>query len=252
MEKHIFIKNLKFLVGSYNEVKNEVLRQIASKRSPIVLPCSLNDIANVSIYSNLRTYYSQIDICTTDGMPLVWWSILQTKSKIERVYGPDLTKSILMDTQGIRFRHVFCGTSTARLKKLMETILKIAPSINIVGSFSPRVQIKETKEEKECLQKIIKCSPSILWIGISSPKQVVLAVRWKRHFPHTAIFCVGAALDLISGEISAAPRWMQYLGIEWLFRLMVEPRRLYKRYLFVIPRFLLHEVLTRLRGYFPF
>lgn len=252
MEKHIFIKNLKFLVGSYNEVKNEALRQTASKRSPIVLPCSLNDVANVSIYPNLRTYYNQIDICTTDGMPLVWWAILQTKSKIERVYGPSLTKSVLIDTQGVRFRHVFCGASTTRLKKMMERILIFAPKTNIVGSFSPRVQLKETKEEKECLQKIIKCAPSILWFGISSPKQVVLAARWKRYLPHTAIFCVGAALDLISGEIPVAPRWMQYLGLEWLFRLMVEPRRLYKRYLFVIPRFLLHEALTWLRGYFPF
>ncbi len=252
MEKHIFIKNLKFLVGSYNEVKDEVLRQTASKRSLIVLPCSLNDVASTSLYPKLKTYYRRIDMCTTDGVPLVWWATLQTKSKIERVYGPNLTKSILIDTQGVRFRHVFCGSSTTRLKKLVDRVLAFAPNVNIVGLFSPKIQLKATKEEKVCLKKIIKCAPSILWFGISSPKQVVLAARWKRYLPHTAFFCVGAALDLISGEIPVAPRWMQYLGLEWLFRLMVEPRRLYKRYLFVIPRFLLHEALTWLKGYFFF
>lgn len=252
MGRHATIKKLKFFIGLYTEVKDEIVRQITLRKSFIVLPCSLNDIANASLYPNLKAHYRHIDMCTTDGIPLVLWATLKIKSKVERVYGPSLTKGILIDTQGIHFRHVFCGTSTARLKKLMETILKIAPSINIVGSFSPRVQLNETKEEKEYVKEIIKRRPTILWIGISSPKQVVLASRWKRYFPHTTIFCVGAAFDLISGETPIAPSWLQYLGLEWLFRLIVEPRRLYKRYLFVIPRFLFHQTITWLRGYFFF
>ncbi|MBI4065122.1 WecB/TagA/CpsF family glycosyltransferase [Candidatus Gottesmanbacteria bacterium] len=252
METHLIIKGLAFFVGPYNNVKDEILRQITLRNGLIVLPCSLHDLASASLYPELKNYYRRVDICTTDGTPLVWWATLQARQRVDRVYGPDLMKSILVDVQGDHFRHVFCGSSPVRLKSLVESIFKIAPKTHIMGTFTPTIHIKETKEEKECLQKVIDCRPSILWIGISSPKQVVLASRWKRYFPHTTIFCVGAALDLISGAIPVVPRWMQYLGLEWLFRLMVEPRRLYKRYLFLIPKFLLQEALIRLRGYFLF
>ncbi len=250
MGKYLIISGLRFLVGPYNNVKEEIVRQIRFKRGLIVLPCSLHDVASVSLHCNLKSHYDRVDICTTDGMPLVWWAALQAWHKVERVYGPDLMKSVLINTQGDHFRHVFCGSSPSRLKRLVDRITKIAPETHVVGAFTPTIQLRETKEERRCLQKIIERKPSVLWLGISSPKQVALAARWKKHLPRSTIFCVGAAFDLISGALPTAPAWMQTTGLEWLFRLIREPRRLYKRYLFVIPRFLFNEILSRLRSYF--
>lgn len=248
MEKYLYIKDLKFLVGLFADVESKIVEQIAKKGSLVVLPCSLNDIASASTSPGLMSSYRNIDICVTDGVPLVWWSAHRTKYKTERIYGPELAMSVMRDTQGKQLRHVLCGSSPIRLQKFMNRVLSIAPKINIVGMFSPTILIQKTKEEEECLQKIIKCGPSILWIGMSSPKQVVLAARWKRQFPHATIMCVGAALDLISGEVPTAPLWMQAMGLEWLFRLIAEPKRLYKRYLFTIPRFILGEITLKLWG----
>lgn len=242
MKEQLVIKNLPFLVGSFDEVKDEIMQHVIQKRSLIVLPCSLHDIASVSLYPEFKKFYERVDICTTDGMPVVWWAMLQTKRKVDRVYGPDLMKSILIDTQSVRFRHVFCGSSPFLLNKLIDKISLIAPKINIVGLISPSIELKQTDEERQSLQQIIGYKPSVLWLGVSSPKQVILAVRWKRHFPHAVIVCVGAAFDMISGVVPSTPKWLQAIGFEWFVRLMVEPRRLYKRYLVLIPRFLFGEL----------
>lgn len=248
-KNYLLIKNLRFLVGYYHTVKEEIVTQITRRKSMIVLACSLHDVAIASLYPNLIQYYREVDMCTTDGMLLVWWAIFHTRHIAERVYGPDLMKSILVETQGDRFRHVFCGSSLTHLKSLTDRITHIAPKAHIVGVFAPQIELKETTEERSCLQQIVECKPSVLWLGISTPKQVVLAARWKKHFPRTAIICVGAAFDLVSGSLPRAPAWVQAIGFEWLFRLICEPKRLYKRYLIIIPRFILREITAKLRAF---
>ncbi len=247
MKQYLVIKNLRFLVGYYRIVKNEIVTNITRRKSLLVLACSLHDVAGVSLYPDLAKYYREVDICTTDGMSLVWWAIFRTRHIVERVYGPNLMKSILVDTQGVSYRHVFCGSSPPHLRSLVKRVMQIAPKVSIIEVFSPQIELQETREERLCLRRIIACKPSVLWIGISTPKQVALAARWKKYFPRTTIICVGAAFDLISGTLPSAPKWVQTSGFEWLFRLIIEPRRLYIRYVITIPRFMLNEITMRIR-----
>jgi len=247
MGKRLWIKKLKFNVGPYNEIKREIVELITRRKSVIVLACSLHDVAIAASYPHAMNYYRKVDMCTTDGMFLVWFVMIRTWHNVERVYGADLMKSLLVDTQGDRFTHVFCGSSPDRLKLLIDKIKIIAPNARVAGSFTPKIELQETKEERVCLQQIIAHKPSVLWLGISSPKQVALAARWKKYFPQTTIICVGAAFDLVSGALPSAPAWMQRAGFEWLFRLLIEPRRLYKRYLFIIPTFLAHELVESVK-----
>ena len=244
----LIIKNLRFIVGRYNAVVEEVVAGIAQRRGMIVVACSMNDVANASLYPDIGRCYHDVDICTSDGMPLVWWASLCVHRGVDRVYGPDLMKSVITGTQSSRLKHVFCGSSPPRLTNLVNVLTSIAPKVHIAGVFAPKLESEETTDEQSVLEQIIACKPSVLWLGISTPKQVMLAARWKKRLPRTAIVCVGAAFDQVSGATQRAPGWMQMCGLEWLFRLIIEPRRLYRRYLFVIPRFILKEIVVRLQS----
>ena len=225
-------------VGSFKDVTNYVLEKISEKKSTIILPCSLNDLAAASQSKAATKYYKEVSICTTDGVPLVWWARIKTKRRVERVYGPDLMRAILIKTQGSSFRHYFVAASGNTLAALPKSLKKLAAGLNIVG----RTLLKRGssgKAEIQILKSIRDKKPTILWIGIGSPKGVELAAYWRKLLPNTIIFCVGAAIELVSGVKPTAPVWMQRAGLEWLFRLALEPRRLWRRYLIDIPLFLI-------------
>lgn len=240
----ITIESLAFTVGSYNNVITEILRKITLKKNFILLPCSLNDLYSVSENSQTKKLYQKVDIITTDGMPLVWYSKLKLKKNIERVYGPDLTYDILKKTQGKKYKHCLYGTTKENLEKLELEIKKFAPKINIVLKIAPPFRPLTAAEEKEYIDKIKKNKVNILWIGLNSPKQVELAAKWKEKLPKTSFFCVGAAFDFVAKNKPIAPKFMKENGLEWLFRLVSEPKRLYRRYLIQVPKYLLKKLFT--------
>lgn len=227
-----------FYLGKFSKVESYIVEKIKKRQSFIVLPCSLNDLAALSRSPNLTQPYRNIDVCTADGVPLVWWARWKIGEIVERVYGPSLMKSVLVALQGTRYSHVFYGSSKQTLMKLRKSIHSFAPDTNILTMISPPYRTLTSLEERRYLKTIKQHNSSVLWIGLSSPKQVILASKWKRSLPNTTIFCVGAAFDLLAGTKSMAPRWMRQAGLEWLFRLISEPRRLWRRYLIDIPVFL--------------
>lgn len=233
------ISSLPFVIGRYDEVVKKIISTINQKKSNIILPCSLNDLSIISQNSSLKKIYDKVNIFTTDGKPLVWWMILKNKRAVDRVYGPDLMKDIIINTQGKNHKHVLFGSGKKTLNKLLLEIKKFAPKTNIRLNISPPFKKLSSKENDQYLDKIKSVKPTVLWIGLSSPKQVEFAAKWKKRLPHTTIFCVGAAFDFIAGTKPMAPRWMQNISLEWFFRLITEPRRLWKRYLVDIPLFLL-------------
>jgi N-acetylglucosaminyldiphosphoundecaprenol N-acetyl-beta-D-mannosaminyltransferase len=192
--------------------------------------------------------YQRIDICTTDGMPLVWFARWKTGTKIERVYGPDLMKTVLQKTQGKKYQHVFFGTTKKTLTQLTKNIQLFAPQLNTVSNIAPPFRKLTDTEIRQYARAIRPGKKSILWIGMSSPKQVVAALQWKQQLPNAAIFCVGAAFDFLAGQTAQAPRWVQQLGLEWLFRLLIEPRRLWHRYGVAIPSYLVRTALRSVFG----
>jgi N-acetylglucosaminyldiphosphoundecaprenol N-acetyl-beta-D-mannosaminyltransferase len=236
-----------FFFDTYDAVLRSILERVRKRASLITLPCSLYDIAQLASSPDLAQKYRNVDIFTTDGMPLVWWGRWKMGKPVERVYGPDLMRSVLIKFQGKKFSHVFYGSSKRTLKRLHKAIRSFAPKTNILEMISPPFRALTSYEERQYLEIIRRHNPNVLWIGLSSPKQVVLASKWKAYLPNTSIFCVGAAFDLLAGTKPMAPKWMQRMGLEWLFRLLTEPRRLWKRYLFDIPLFLLFSFLSGLR-----
>jgi N-acetylglucosaminyldiphosphoundecaprenol N-acetyl-beta-D-mannosaminyltransferase len=237
-KQDLFRLNIAIYPGSFSEVTHEILERIRQRSSTIVLPFSLNDLASIrNQKENLRSYRN-VDICTTDGMPIVWWFNLH-KVRTERVYGPELMKEIITHTQGKQIKHYLLGSSPLVLHLLRNELTKFAPKVNIVGSFSPPYRQLENSDIKAIAKQIKKCRATIVWIGLSSPKQVILAASLKKVLPKTSFFCVGAAFDIVSKTKPMAPKLLQILGLEWLFRVVLEPKRLWKRYCIDIPLCLL-------------
>lgn len=241
----IRINGLRFSVGLYSTVIARIKEGIIKKSGNTILACSLNDLACASESASMMADYRSIDMCTADSMMLVWWfRRVLNMPYVERVYGPDLFKSILQQTQNRQVRHAFCGSTQKRHALLLKAIDHIAPRITIAGIFSPVLSFAVTDDEQTVLRQIKSSKPSVLWLGIGSPKQVTIASRWKKELPNTTIICVGAAFDFVSGAVSQSPRWMQKSGLEWLHRLVTEPRRLAPRYLYNIPKFIFFKALT--------
>jgi N-acetylglucosaminyldiphosphoundecaprenol N-acetyl-beta-D-mannosaminyltransferase len=176
-------------------------------------------------------------IVVADGMPLVWLGRLLGYSSIGRVNGPELMEVLFARQEYRNLKHFFYGGSESVVTNFRNVIVSRFGDFNLIGAHYPPFKPLGFSEDEEVLARIRALQPNIVWVGLSTPKQEV----WM-HMHMAKIGCgigvgVGAAFDLLSGTTRRAPRWIQRSGFEWLFRLAVEPRRLYKRYFFVIPRF---------------
>lgn len=234
------LQSLNFIFGKKTEITDFLLNQISQKKSLVILPASLNDLAVTDADQNLKNIYKKVNFCVTDGMPLVWFFFWKNLLKVERVYGPTLMTDILkLGTKDLK--HFFYGSSEKTIKNLKKELKNKHATLQIVGMISPPFRELSSYEEAHYLSDIRREKADVLWLGISSPKQVQLAVRWKKFLPNTVIFCVGAAFDYVAGTTMKPPVWMQKIGLEWFFRLATNPRRLAKRYLLNIPKFLLRR-----------
>lgn len=208
------------------------------KRGKTVLACSMNDIIWSQKSLVVANSLKQANLLTADGMSLVWASKVLKGIKIQRVYGPDLMLNVCQQTAGKQVSHFFYGSTNLVLKKLISNLKKRFPKLKISGFYSPPFCPLSVRDKKMLIKKIDNNKSNIVWVGLGCPKQNLLS-RWAlKKFPSCVMVGVGAAFDFIAGTKKQAPKWMQNFGLEWLFRLVQEPRRLFKRYFLGIPKFL--------------
>jgi N-acetylglucosaminyldiphosphoundecaprenol N-acetyl-beta-D-mannosaminyltransferase len=228
-----FGKIFSFTVVSEN--LNSFIDFLVTKKpnSPkIVAALTMNELLQV------RNLLDEPDFLIPDGMPMVWLlKLLRPES--ERIYGPDVMSSVFKNTASGNKKHYFYGSSPEVLTSLINKITKDYPQLNIVGQKSPPFGELTKDEEQKHFSKIKRAKPDFIWIGLGGKKQVETSLRLRDFLASGAyIMTVGAAFDFISGNKKQAPRIIQQLGLEWFFRLLSEPKRLWKRYVLQIPIFL--------------
>jgi N-acetylglucosaminyldiphosphoundecaprenol N-acetyl-beta-D-mannosaminyltransferase len=136
-------------------------------------------------------------------------------------------------------RHYFYGATGETLAKLKENLLDQFPGLQIVGMYSPPFRPLTEAEKDTVTEQVNAASPDIVWCGLGTPKQDFWVAEFRPRLNCSAILAVGAAFDFHARRIRQAPRWMMSAGLEWLFRLYIEPRRLWRRYIIGNPRFIL-------------
>jgi len=194
----------------------------------------------------LRRIQNASGLSTPDGMPLVWLSRLKGFRHVERVYGPDLMLALCERSAAKGYRHFFYGGAEGVPEQLASVLQKRFPGLQVAGFFSPPFRPLAPEEDEQIVQIINKAAPDVVWVGLGSPKQERWMAEHVGRLTAPVLIGVGAAFDFLTGRKPQAPRWMQRAGLEWLFRLLTEPRRLWRRYLINNPLFVALVVLQAL------
>lgn len=185
--------------------------------------------------AHYHTVQSEAAFVLPDGKPLSVYSRKHGFADAERVTGPDLMLELFKRDNGLR--HYFYGSTEETLTMLREKLMEQYPNLKIAGMVSPPFHELSEAEDAEEVRKINESGADIIWVGLGAPKQENWMYEHKDKVQGVMIG-VGAGFDYHAGNIKRAPKWMQKMSLEWLYRLLQDPKRLFKRYLVTNTRYL--------------
>jgi N-acetylglucosaminyldiphosphoundecaprenol N-acetyl-beta-D-mannosaminyltransferase len=178
----------------------------------------------------LRRILNASGMTTPDGMAIVWLLKLKGHKHVSRVYGPDLMLETCWAGLERGYRHFLYGGADGVAEALATALRARFPMLQVVGTHTPPFRDLTDDEDQAAVERINRAQPDIVWVGLSTPKQERWMAAHLGLIQAPVMIGVGAAFDFLSGRKPQAPRWMQLSGLEWLFRLATEPRRLWPRY----------------------
>ncbi len=184
-----------------------------------------------------RKILDTADLVVPDGMPLVWLARKKRHPLRRRVYGPELMATFCEQTARKGYRHFFYGGQPGVPEQLAEIFSKRFQGLVVAGTYSPPFRALMPEEVERIVDTILQAAPDVLWVGMSTPKQEQWMHEYRARINVPVMVGVGAAFDFHTGKSKQAPVWMREHGLEWLFRLSREPRRLWRRYIIHGSRF---------------
>ena len=210
----------------------DVITRAASQRQPAVVSChAVHALVTFSGDANLREKANSFDMITPDGQPLRWALNLLHRARLrERVYGPELMRRLCERAARDGVSIYLYGGTEAVLAELTANLSRQFPALKIAGGDAPPFRALTEQEDRAIVDHINDSGAGLVFIGLGCPKQDLFAFDHKDRLRAVQL-CVGAAFDFHAGMKPMAPEWMQRRGLEWVFRLVSEPRRLWKRYL---------------------
>ena len=204
---------------------------IRDKGQGYVCVCPASTIVECTRDDAVREAVNAAYLATPDGMPLVWMGKIKGFRNISRVYGPDLMSRFLGLAEKGGYSNFFYGSEVGVLKKLRDNLHRRFPDLKIAGEYSPPFRPLTPEEDKEVIDIINRSSPDIVWVAIGNPRQEVWMAEHLGKIKVPVMIGIGAAFDFLAGVKLQAPPFVRNSGFEWLFRLVTEPKRLWKRYL---------------------
>jgi N-acetylglucosaminyldiphosphoundecaprenol N-acetyl-beta-D-mannosaminyltransferase len=222
---------------SYQDAGDRIVRWAREGESRYVCVSSVHGAVESYDDPSFRAAVNGADLITPDGMPLVWLLRLLGIPDAGRVYGPDLTPEVCRRAAAEGVPVGFYGGAPAVLDALVSRLRARLPELRVAYQWSPPFRPLSPEEDDEVVRAINESGARVLFVGLGCPKQE----RWMaahRGRVRAAMVGVGAAFDFVAGTKRRAPRLLQRAGLEWAFRLACEPRRLGRRYLYIVPRFL--------------
>lgn len=205
---------------------------IQKKNNAYVVTPNVDHIVKLKKDARLQASYANADLILADGKPLVWVSRIYRKPIKEKVSGSDLFPNLCMHSAQKGYRMFFLGAKEGVALRAAARLKEMYPGLEVVDCYSPPMGFEKNPEELEKIfEKVHNAKPDILILALGCPKQEYLAYELKDKMNVPITFCLGATLDFAAGNVKRAPRWMADAGLEWLFRIMQEPRRMFKRYI---------------------
>jgi N-acetylglucosaminyldiphosphoundecaprenol N-acetyl-beta-D-mannosaminyltransferase len=223
---------------SYEDATRQIISWARSPQSRYVCVAAVNNVMQARDDARYMRVMNQADLITPDGMPLVWGLRWLGVDGPTRVYGPDLTSSVLETASKEGLAVGFYGGAPSVLEVLAAEARRRWPDLRIAYVYSPPYRELTSEEDGQIVQAIEASGLEILFVGLGCPRQEAWMASHQGQV-RAVMVGVGAAFDFLAGTKKQAPRSLQKAGLEWLFRLATEPRRLSKRYLRQNPRFAL-------------
>jgi len=235
MKDREYLWNLPISCLSLNQISLKIINWALKKESRTVYCCGMNDVVLAEENSDLKKILKDSDLLTADGMPLVFLIRKKRKEKIDRGYGPDIFKKVLKVSINKKIGHFFLGTTDDNLKKIIDIVKTNFGNKNILKYYAPPFKKEFNEDDLDKMADLINDKNiNIVWIGMGGAKQIFLADALKKRTKGKVFVTVGAAFDFLTGNKKQAPVFIQKIGMEWLFRLISEPKRLIPRYLRII------------------
>ncbi|MCP4058033.1 WecB/TagA/CpsF family glycosyltransferase [Pseudoalteromonas sp.] len=240
MRAEQYILRMRTNVTSKKEVIELIKKNVSEKRGSYICVSNVHMCMETFDNPDFKTIVNQADLVIPDGRPLFWVQRLIGHKDASQIRGQDITEEVCrLSDVGELTIGFYGGADDTVLSKLGNNLKQKYPNIKIAYQFSPPFRPLNCSENKDVIKEINDSNVDVLFVGIGCPKQE----RWmaaNRNNVNAVMLGVGAVFDFISGTKTHAPHWVQEIGLEWLYRLCCEPKRLWKRYLKQNPRFIWH------------
>lgn len=237
---HSTVLGVRFIAeprASVRAAVKDVLRR-PERRALYLCPTGVHGVIEAQKDASFRKILNQAEFNVPDGMPVVYVSRLLGFPRIERAFGPDVMWDLLEDSVESGARHFFYGGKEGVAAELERRATDAFEGLQVAGTYCPPFRPLTEGEMDEVANLINSSRADVVWIGLSTPKQEKWIREMRERLDVKLICSVGAAFDYHTDSIRPAPRLMKVLALEWLFRLIQEPRRLWRRYLEIVPKFL--------------
>jgi|HubBroStandDraft_6_1064221.scaffolds.fasta_scaffold188332_2 N-acetylglucosaminyldiphosphoundecaprenol N-acetyl-beta-D-mannosaminyltransferase len=211
---------------------------VARRRGGMIFTPNVDHVVLADENPLLREAYAEADLSLVDGVPVMWAARALGSPLPEKVSGSDLVRPLVARAAERGWGIYFLGGRPGVAAKAKEILEREFPGVRIVGVSSPDIDLsRDVSEQADAIAAVRAAQPDLLFLALGAPKQEIWGRRIRDAVAPAVILGVGASLDFVAGEAKRAPRWMSSVGLEWLYRLAQEPRRMWRRYLVRDPRF---------------
>lgn len=209
------------------------IEQLINKKKPsyVVTP-NVDHIVKLEDDIEFKKVYENADLILTDGMPLVWISKMKGKPIKQKVSGSDLFPRVCKLSAEKGYKIFLLGAAKGVAAKAAKKLMEKYEGLEVIGTYSPTYGFENNEEEINKIIKIIhKAKPDVLAVGLGAPKQEKFLYKYISQLNVPVSLAIGASIDFEAGNVKRAPLWMQKVGLEWFYRLIKEPKRMFKRYI---------------------
>ena len=228
-----------------NDALQHMEHWIKTRQQNYICVCPNHTIMECQKNIELKRIVNSAGLATPDGMSVVWACKFYGHPSVERVYGPDLIMAFSALAAERGYTNFLYGGAERVPEELAEKLFQRFPGLKVVGTYSPPFRPLTPEEDEYIVEIINQADPDVVWVGLGMPKQELWMGQHIGRLNAPVIVGIGAAFDFLSGRKKWAPRWVQRSGLEWLFRLLHEPRRLWRRNLYH-PLFFYNVLLQRM------
>jgi exopolysaccharide biosynthesis WecB/TagA/CpsF family protein len=241
---------IRYAITNYEEASQIIINKAMEGESYAVTALAVHGLIEGYRNTLLKSQINKIDLVVPDGQPIRWaLNYFFNASLKDRVYGPTLMLNVLSAAEQNKIGVFLYGSTPSTIEKLTGFISRTYPGIVISGTQADRFRDSTNEEVAQDRKNIIKSGAQIVFVGRGCPRQEKWVAENKSFLP-AVLIAVGAAFDFHAGNVKQAPGWVQDAGLEWLYRLVKEPGRLWKRYLFTNTYFIVLFFTTALKKVF--